>query len=781
MIQAAVSPADGATPVPVSRHVWSRSGAVVLVVALGMLLSAAAQKAYRLTLPTDGWQPAVAPDNLVFERNALGFPSPLQEGDELLAVEGQDMTDWNRRGLLGQLRRPANWQAGNAVRYTVRRGSETIDLAVPLYRWNSRVLGAQTLLGIVQIVPLVAITGFVFWKRPANRAAQLLLLFGATEGVILLNWFDSISPGLETAFSSPALFWIASIWTHETHAKIIPSLLLYLALTFPVLSPPARRFPRATAGVVIAVPLLLYGLYFLHRGEVPSLAWFFMVPVVQLVVVSYNVVRLRDPALRVQARWVGLAFPYRIAATVVSVLGFIGVVPLAASDWVPPLPDLVFTAALAIAVLRYRLLDIDVVVNHALVYGVLTAFVVGVYSAVVGYVGALLQVGDRLALSLVASALVAILLQPLRERVQRGVNRVMYGERDEPYAVLSRLGRRLESTLAIDDLLPTITETIARAMKLPYAALYIHHHNVATRAAEYSATTGAGNAAAPVELALPLVAQGEMVGELRLRLRGGERELSAADRRLLGDLTRQAGMAVQATRLTGELRSLTEDLQLSRERLVTAREEERRRLRRDLHDGLGPQLASLSLKVDAARNLLRRNPERADAVLESIGDQMQATIADIRRLVYELRPPALDQLGLATALQQYAAQLPGDTTIVVDASGELPPLPAAVEVAAYRITLEALTNVLRHAAAGHCVVQLCCDDRALLLAVSDDGQGLPAQAAAGVGLRSMRERAAELGGVCTVERQVGGGTVVRARLPLAVSADRKNQWQVSAS
>ena len=177
---------------------------------------------------------------------------------------------------------------------------------------------------------------------------------------------------------------------------------------------------------------------------------------------------------------------------------------------------------------------------------------------------------------------------------------------------------------------------------------------------------------------------------------------------------------------------------------MATREEERRRLRRDLHDGLGPALASLTFKLDAARSLMTRDPARADALLSTVADQMQITVAEIRRLVYNLRPPALDQLGLAAALAESAGQV-GGVAVVVDAPSDLPALPAAVEVAAYRIAQEALTNVARHADARHCWLRLWLENNHLCLEVRDDGRGLPAEVRSGVGLHAMQERAAELG------------------------------------
>jgi len=237
-------------------------------------------------------------------------------------------------------------------------------------------------------------------------------------------------------------------------------------------------------------------------------------------------------------------------------------------------------------------------------------------------------------------------------------------------------------------------------------------------------------------------------------------------RRCLLDLARQAGIAAHAVRLTADLKRLTVDLQRSREHLVTAREEERRRLRRDLHDGLGPQLASLTLKLETARNRLAHD-SLADTLLSDLAQRTQVTVADIRRLVYALRPPALDELGLLSALRELTLLSSDQVVMHLDAPDCLPELPAAVEVAVYRITQEALTNVVRHAHAHHCDMCLTLDETAgrLSLSIQDDGCGLPPSRGVGVGLFSMRERAEELGGTWTIEQVSSGGTRVLARLP----------------
>ena len=430
--------------------------------------------------------------------------------------------------------------------------------------------------------------------------------------------------------------------------------------------------------------------------------------------------------------------------------------------WLLALP---IPVACSIAMQRFHLFDVELILQRTLVYGALTACVVALYALVVGGVGALAH-SSNLLISLLATGLVAALFAPLKDRLQRGVNRLLYGERDDPYEVLSHLGQRLEAALAPEAVPSTVVNAVAEALKLPYAAIQLERDGTF----EVVAATGH-----PVgdPLRLPLVYGGETVGRLVLGRRAGEEDFAPDDRRLLEDLARQVSAAVHATHLTDEALRLSADLQVSRERLVAAREEERRRLRRDLHDGLGPQLASLSMKAEAARDLLPLNPARSEALLEDITAQTQEAVTDVRRLVYGLRPPALDDLGLLGALRTQAAH--GDHNglrVTIDAPGELPPLPAAVEVAAYRIVQEALTNVARHAGASNCVVRFAPDEArsVLRLEVIDDGRGMAEDRSAGVGLHSMRERAEELGGSCVVESLPARGTSVRAVLPLARGA-----------
>jgi signal transduction histidine kinase len=493
---------------------------------------------------------------------------------------------------------------------------------------------------------------------------------------------------------------------------------------------------------------------------------------------GYRYRRVSDAVQRQQVKWV----VFGISA---GLIGFIGTnVALAALAPAPTSPGallahlaghaisysamLLIPLSIGIAILRYRLFDINFIINRTLVYATLTAGVVGVYVLVVGSVGVILRVQGNLLVSILAAGLVAVLFQPVRERLQAAVNHLMYGKRDDPYAVLSRLGRRLESTLAPDDVLPAVTRTVREALKLPYAEIQLRHR-------EGFETAAAAGDPAEDTLRLPLVYGGEPVGRLVLGLRAGEESFSPEESRLFEDLAHQVGVAAHATLLGDEAIWLSADLQRSRERLVNAREEERRRLRRDLHDGLGPQLASLTMTAEAARDLIATDPERAEELLGSVMERAQDAVSDVRRLVYGLRPPALDALGLLAALRAHAANhTDGGVRVTVKAPEELPPLPAAVEVAAYRIVMEAINNVVSHAGARKCEVRLSLDDGAgvLTLDVSDDGRGIEGDHMPGVGLSSMRERAEELGGSFEVSYTPAGGTRVLARLPLEASGNR---------
>lgn len=603
--------------------------------------------------------------------------------------------------------------------------------------------------------------------------AVALLIFArrSDDGVALLAALALL--GLGSTFPGTTLALAESSPAWELPVAIVGLLGLVAFTLFFCLFPGGQFAPRWTLWLFSGLIVLMVPAHFFPDSSVSVGTW---PPLIQLVfyliwlggLMGAQVHRYRrvsNLTERQQTKWVVFGFVAAIAGFLVSISlypFFPQASPLAylAGNTSIYFSMTMIPLAFGVAILRHHLFDIDFVVNRALVYGALTASLVGLYVLVVGGLGKLLQTPGSLFVSLLGAGFVAVLFAPLRERIQHRVNRVMYGERYDPYAALSRLGQHFESTLAPDAMLPTAVSAVAEALKLPYAAVETE------RDGTFQIAAAVGE---PVEepVHLPLIYAGETVGRLALSPRLGETDFSSADRRLLDDLARQVSIAVHAMRLTEEALRLSEDLQSSRERLVTAREEERRRLRRDLHDGLGPQLASLAMKSEAARELMACDPVRADTLLLAVTERAQETVADIRRLVHGLRPPALDDLGLIGALRSQAAH--GDHNglrVSVEVPVEIPPLPAAVEVACYRIVQEAMTNVVRHADADGCTVRLAFDatSNILSLEIADDGRGIPADRRAGVGLHSMRERAEELGGSFEIIALPEGGTLVAVSL-----------------
>lgn len=393
------------------------------------------------------------------------------------------------------------------------------------------------------------------------------------------------------------------------------------------------------------------------------------------------------------------------------------------------------------------------------VYVLLTGAILVAYAATAVGLRLLLPEDLPYAVALLATGAGAVLALPLRDRLQRVVDRVVYGDRSEPNRAIARLGTQLEASLEPEAVPSVIVETVAAALNLPYAAI-----ELGDRTGQPVAEHGRAPAHLAAEdlLRLPLVHRGASIGWLVLAPRSARERLGEADLRLLTQLARQAGPAIEAARLAADIRR-------SRLRIVSAREEERRRLRRDLHDGVGPTLAGALMKLETARATLPASPEDAASVFGDLAASMRRAIEEVRRVTYDLRPPALDELGLVGALREQAAAFAGGMSgalqIEIRVPPDLPVLPAATEVAAYRIGLEALTNVVRHGEARRATVEIAAQGRDLVLEVCDDGRGMAGDPV-GVGLRSMRERAEELGGSLEVVRPETGGTVVRARLPL---------------
>jgi two-component system NarL family sensor kinase len=431
----------------------------------------------------------------------------------------------------------------------------------------------------------------------------------------------------------------------------------------------------------------------------------------------------------------------------------------------PLLPDSIFTIlpialvplSIMVAVLRYQLFDIRLVLSRSVLYVLLTAGVIGAYVAMVALFGEVLPTQAGLGPSLLATLAIAVAFNPVRIWLQRMVERAIYGARRDPAEAVAAVGARLGDVGAAGGAgLHGVMQALARVMRFPWAAVVVHGAEIAS----YGDPPAARHAT-------PLRQGGDVLGELVIGLRPGETRLDPSDARVIDLVGAPIAAAVHAAALAEQLRS-------SREQVIAAREEERRRLRRDLHDGLGPVLTGIVLNAEAALRLLPSDPARSAELLVQLRTQGTAALDDIRRLVYDMRPPALDSLGLVEALREQAAVLgrrenAAPLDVSIEASASLPDLPAAVEVAAYRIVAEALTNVVRHSSASAAVVSLSVQSGMLVIAVHDDGSNVGAGWQPGVGLTSIRERAAELGGRCRIEHDRTGGRV-DVELPIGAVA-----------
>jgi two-component system NarL family sensor kinase len=738
------------------RLTW---GVLTLALLAGLL-----SVALRVVLPSDGaripfYAAAWTADGVRIE--PIDAPAEgLQAGDLISSVDGRPLSDWLADAVDSGVARPS-------VGGVYGLGRDGAMLVVPV-TWAGPAVGATLLQGWSIALASVAIgvlAGWVYRRRPDTPAATALVLAAAAIAGSSIPWFLGVTVS-DLVRGTP--FVLHAIVTGPIYMLLWPAA-IHLASVFPTPAIAVRRhrtliplvygicfaaYAVLTLGGMWTLPLLVW------VGTWPSAQVAVVVPATAIAITIFIIryVRATDPADRARRRLATLGI---VGSAVLGLLVFMGPALVTGRPLVPdaaiglillPLP-----LALAFAIVHDRLFDIDVAIRRTLVYGGLTLSVLAVYA---GAVVALTQaLGEQeYAVSLLATGVAALAALPLRDALQRAVDRLLYGERGQPVQVMRRLGMQLEWAADPARAFPAVADTLADALHLPYVALEV------TDELGRAAVVAERGERPPAFEAVPLVHGGEAVGRLVVGLRSGEPSFDPAEQTLLRDLARQVGAAVHAQRLRDELAR-------SRERLVMATEDERRRLRRDLHDGLGPTLAAVAMRAEAAAAALSGQRDAASRDLTALTEDVRSAIADLRRLVDGLRPPSLDELGLAGAIREQVTRLADDGTpgrapvITVECRpAVLPDLPAAVEVAAYRIAIEAVTNTVRHADARTCVVTLVADAR-LTVEIRDDGLGLDPDRPRGVGLESMDERAAEVGGALILE-PLPRGMIVRAELPL---------------
>jgi len=499
---------------------------------------------------------------------------------------------------------------------------------------------------------------------------------------------------------------------------------------------------------------------------------------------------------RQQMKWFvygGLVYAAGLFINVATVLGPNTNNPPPWADAVQQVTSAAIPISIAVAVLKYRLYEIDVVISRTLVYTALAAFITLVYVAIVVGVGTLIGQGSRpnLGLSIIATAIVAVGFQPVRERLQKVANRLVYGERATPYEVLSEFSSRVAESYAADDVLPRMAKVLADGTGAEEAAVWLRQGEELRPAAMWPAALQ--NGAPPpakrgeagwgemlpqlpdADRAVPVRHQGELLGALSVTKRRGE-SLTPIEEKLLDDLAHQAGLVLKNVGLTADLQARLEDLRESRRRLVAAQDQERRRLERNLHDGAQQHLVALKVKLGLAEMLAAKDPERAKATiaeLKSDADEALETLRDLARGIY---PPLLADKGLVAALEAQARKATLPVTVEAEDVGRYP---QEVEAAVYFCVLEALQNVQKYAHATRVTVRLgegpppnpppAGGGRTVYFAIEDDGRGFETNLAQrGAGLTNMQDRLDALGGSVDVRSSVGAGTSVEGRLPVAV-------------
>jgi signal transduction histidine kinase len=658
-------------------------------------------------------------------------------------------------------------QCNSAPPVAYRQGRDILSRdRRPVSRENDGVLAAKT--GALSTVGLAA-TGVVLHiadgDAPGNHDLMAWWLVGATAAVaygLTGAWLVTVRPRLTVGwlllaiglcqaigFAGPqyavhvggpehgagAALWVGN-WTWRTGYALLAFMVPLFVTTRKPHWWPAAAATLANTVQAATVPYTVDGpslaVTGLHNptGLAPSPLWLTVavaalsVPAAVLVIVSI-----------VESRWLALGL---LATAALFGLGF-AFGPVLTAAAMLPLPLAVLAAAQ-----HFGRWGADLALSRALRWALVLAV------ALVGY----LAVVDLGGSPLIAVAGIALAAAPLDRLLRPRVNRLVHGRHDDPYAVLARIGGRLaaasDATTVSEQLLPDLVQTLAGTLRLRFAGVEFSGGDLVS-----SGTGGAG-----IER-IPLHYGGAVVGTLLVD--AGPGGLSRGARRLLDPLAASAAVAVHTV-------ALTRDLERSRQALVTAREEERRRLYRELHDGFGPVLAATALQAETARDLLDTDPQMAAKLLDKVVPQLRGTVDDVRGIVHGLRPPALDDLGLGSAVRELAGRFATarrKVDIDVSLDGLPGPVSAAVEVAAYRIMAEALTNVSRHADADRVAVTLRRDGEGLRLTVTDDGVGVPAVRRDGLGLASMHERAKELRGSLVVGAGAGGrGTLVDAWLPL---------------
>jgi signal transduction histidine kinase len=639
---------------------------------------------------------------------------------------------------------------------------------------------------------LGAVGALVLARQRRNAVGWILLATSSAAGAAFLaseyaNHGTFADPG-----SLPGMAW--AWWVGDFMWVFLLALpTTFLLLLFPDGRVPSRRwrpvlwtvtFFVAGATVIFALDPMTYAG---RRYENPlgvdvirPLARFmdgpgyFLLLVLAVVCAASVVQRFRhaDPQQRQQIKWFAFAVVILVLYFVLD--GVITALNLPRGFWFDTVGAVIafgsLPAGLGIAILRHRLFDIDVVINRTVLFGILAAFITAIYVGIVIGIGSLVGGRGNLFLSIVATAVVAVAFQPIRARARHFANRFVYGKRATPYEVLSTFSDQLGEGYSTEDILPRIARIIGEATGAERTAVWVH---VGDHFRPSATWPEADAARSPIrsdadgmpkfpddERAFPVRHQGELLGALSVTTSRRE-PLNETQERLLANLAGQAGLVLRNVRLIEELRA-------SRQRLVAAQDQERRRLERNIHDGAQQQLVALAVKIRLARTMTGRNVEKAQGLLDELQGETQEALENLRDLARGIYPPLLADKGLAVALEAQARKVPFPVQVEPNGVGRYP---AEAEATAYFCVLEALQNAAKYADASSATVRLGHENGHLVFTVTDDGRGFDtASTPRGSGLQNMADRLEAIGGAVEVASAPGRGTTITGRIPVGTGA-----------
>jgi signal transduction histidine kinase len=683
-----------------------------------------------------------------------------------------------------------------------------IGFAVALAVMNGPALRNPDLAGafVQAAVPSIAIAlvgGLVASRQPRNPIGWLLLAGAGTTAVQGLAGQYAVHTLVADRGSLPGVEWVA--WLGSTVGGLVyPGIVVLILLLFPNGRLPSARWrlvmwidialaivnnalglldpaPIASPGVPsVPNPLLLAHIDGLEMGPV-GYAVFLGGLIVVLAAAISLVIRLRrtSGAEREQVRWVAYALGTTVLISITYTLVGLAV-PAVQNNVVGNVIvtagfGLGLPAAIGVAMLRYHLYDIDIVISRTLVYGTLAVLITAVYVGIAVGIGTLVGSGGKpnLGLSILATAIVAVGFQPARERLQRVANRLVYGKRATPYQVLSEFSGRVAEAYTAEDVLPRMAGVLRHGTGAELATVWVR---AGGRLRQAAASPEPSQSAEPVELngssspdipgadrSVLVRHQGEVLGALTITKRRGE-SITPIEVKLMDDLAHQAGLVLKNVGLSADLHARLVDLRASRQRLVAAQDDERRRLERNLHDGAQQHLVAIKVKLGIAEMLATRDPEKARAAVAELkhdADEALETLRDLARGIY---PPLLADRGLPTALQAQARKATLPVTIEADGIGRYP---QDTEAALYFCILEALQNIQKYAEASSAMVRIREQGAQLCVEVADDGRGFDVSTTTrGNGLNNMEDRLDALGGTLEIASSPGNGTTLRAVIPV---------------